>query len=345
MADNGNTHGGAPHAVDKAAPPRKAGRGKDAQAGTRARERDVEMIVAWASFAALIVVMALAQAGVLVHVDMNDARQRVHSWFSAPRYVQLIWIPVYLLLAVWLVRVGNGRRHAKRLGRARFTMLGALFTAACLVGVGWVFAWAFKNYPASVTLIVVQTALVWVLWFLSRRDDASVWGWAPFSLWGSWLVVETLVDIARAVTYYVSKDGAMSGTAQSVATIVLALALLAAACLARFRFDDWGFGLVSLWSVVGIAIHLMDVSKFTAVVIIALAAVTAVFMYVPWKRVSGRLGTIEPRRQEPTKAQREAMRSLDAPHVEDLRADDDADTVDAHADDAAHTAANKDDGR
>ena len=319
MADN-NTHGAPPRRTDAASPQppeaRRTGRG-----GNGRREHDVEMIVAWVSFAALIVVMALAQAGVLVHVDMNDARQRVHSWFSAPRYVQLIWIPVYLLLAVWLVRVGNGRRHAKRLGRARFTMLGALFTAACLVGVGWVFAWAFKNYPASVTLIVVQTALVWVLWFLSRRDDASVWGWAPFSLWGSWLIVETLVDIARAVTYYVSKDGAMSGTAQSVATIALALALLAAACLARFRFDDWVFGLVSLWSVVGIAIHLMDVSKFTAVVIIALAAVTAVFMYVPWKRVSGRLGTIEPRRQEPTKAQREAKRSLDAPHVEDFHAD------------------------
>ncbi|PAU66790.1 hypothetical protein B1400_1787, partial [Bifidobacterium italicum] len=242
MADN-DTHG-APSRRTDADPPqphetRRGGRTKDARDKDGGREHDVEMIVAWASFAALIVVMALAQAGVLVHVDMNDARQRVHSWFSAPRYVQLIWIPVYLLLAVWLVRVGNGRRRAKRLGRMRFTLLGALFTGACLVGVGWVFAWTFKSYPASVTLIAVQTALVWALWFLSRRDDTSIWGWAPFSLWGSWLIVETLVDVARAVTYYVSKDGAMSGTGQSVATIALALALLAVACLARFRFDDW----------------------------------------------------------------------------------------------------------
>lgn len=324
MADS-NTHG-APRrtGADSPQPPetRNDGRAKDARDKDGGRERDVEMIVAWASFAALIVVMALAQAGVLVHVDMNDARQRVHSWFSAPRYVQLIWIPVYLLLAVWLVRVGNGRRRAKRLGRVRFTLLGALFTAACLVGVGWVFAWAFKNYPASVTLIAVQTALVWTLWFLSRRDDASIWGWAPFSLWGSWLIVETLVDVARAVTYYVSKDGAMSGTGQSVATIVLALALLAVACLARFRFDDWVFGLVALWSVVSIAIHLMDVSKFTAVVIIALAAVTAVFMYVPWKRISGRLGTIEPRRQESARPRRDARRAPDPSQSGDLRSGD-----------------------
>ncbi|MEE0654251.1 MAG: hypothetical protein UCI02_04015 [Bifidobacterium criceti] len=292
--------------------------GADASDGGRAKAaRDIEMIVAWVSFLALIIVMALAQCGVLVHIDMNDERQRVYSWFAAERYVQLIWVPVYLLLAIWLIRIGNGRKHARKLGHTRFTLIGVLFISTCLVGIGWVFAWAFKNYPSAVPLIGIQTLLVWALWFFSRREDGSFWGWAPFSLWGAWLVVETVTDLARAVTYYVSKDGPIAAGGQSAATIALALILFALACFARFRFDDWLFGLVVLWSMVGAAMRLMDVSKFTAVVVIALAAVCAVFMYIPWKRVSGRLDAIEPRKPKPTPEQRKAAQETSTPHIED----------------------------
>lgn len=260
--------------------------------GAPARARDVEAICTWAALAAMVVVNALAQFGVLVRVDARDPRQSVFAWFAPDRYVQLIWVVVYALLAVWLVRVRDARHRARRLARTPFTVLGVLFIAACLVSVGWVFAWHVRNYPSAVTLVLVQTAIVWTLWFLSRRHDHTVWGWAPFSLWGSWLLVECVTDIARAVTYYVSKDGAISSTAQALSTIVVTALLLAVACLARLRFGDWVFGLVVLWSVVGIAIRLMDVSKLTAVVVIVLATFTALLMYVPWTRVTGALGSL-----------------------------------------------------
>ena len=156
--------------------------------------------------------------------------------------------------------------------------------------IGWIFAWHNQNYPSAISLVLIQTALVWALWFLTRRSKHhSLWDWAPFSLWGSWLLVECVTDIARAATYYVSKDGAISTTAQSITTIVVVVLLLALACFARYKFGDWIFGLVTLWAVVGVAIRLMDVSKVTAVLGIALATAAAVFMYIPWARISPRL--------------------------------------------------------
>lgn len=255
-----------------------------------AARHDIEVIVAWVVLLAMIVINALAQFGVLVHLAPGASRAAVFAWFAPDRYVQLIWIPIYALLAIWLIRIGNSRRKAKWLGRTPFTLMGLLFIVTAGVEIGWIFAWHNQNYPSAISLVLIQTALVWALWFLTRRSKHhSLWDWAPFSLWGSWLLVECVTDIARAATYYVSKDGAISTTAQSITTIVVVVLLLALACFARYKFGDWIFGLVTLWAVVGVAIRLMDVSKVTAVLGIALATAAAVFMYIPWARISPRL--------------------------------------------------------
>ncbi|RYQ10317.1 hypothetical protein PG2093B_0900 [Bifidobacterium pseudolongum subsp. globosum] len=255
---------------------------------------DIEVIIAWVMLLAMIVINALAQFGMLVHTSPDDTRASVFAWFAPDRYVQLIWVPIYVLLAIWLIRIGNGRRKAKRLGRTPFTLIGLLFIVTAGVEIGWIFAWHSQNYPSAISLVLIQTALVWALWFFSRRGKMhSFWDWAPFSLWGAWLLVECFTDIARAATYYVSKDGAISTAAQSVTTIVVIVLLLALACFARYKFGDWIFGLVTLWSVVGVAIRLMDVSKITAVLGIALATAAAVLMYIPWARISPRLSSME----------------------------------------------------
>lgn len=83
----------------------------------RTVQHDIEIIIAWVALLAMIVINALAQFGVLVHLAPGDSRAAVFAWFAPDRYVQLIWIPIYALLAIWLIRIGNGRRKAKRLGR------------------------------------------------------------------------------------------------------------------------------------------------------------------------------------------------------------------------------------
>lgn len=278
----------------------------------RTVQHDIEIIIAWVALLAMIVINALAQFGVLVHLAPGDSRASVFAWFTPDRYVQLIWIPIYALLAIWLIRIGNGRRKAKRLGRTPFTLLGLLFIVTACVEIGWVFAWHNQNYPSAISLVLIQTALVWALWFFARRGKHhGLWDWAPFSLWGSWLLVECVTDIARAATYYVSKDGAISMTAQSITTIVVIVLLLALACFARYKFGDWIFGLVTLWAVVGVAVRLMDVSKITAVLGIALATAAAVLMYIPWARISPRLNSMS----SPAARDRQGGQTHEEPHA------------------------------
>lgn len=138
-----------------------------------------------------------------------------------------------------------------------------------------------------------STIVIWVLWFFSRRHDRTLWGWVPFSLWGSWLGIETITDIARAVSYYLSKDGSLSAFGQMISTIILALLLLAVACAMRWYMGDWVFGLCVLWSVLGVAIRIMDTSKITAVIVIIAESIAAALMYLPWRHLTGRLNSVD----------------------------------------------------
>ena len=253
---------------------------------------DIEMICAWVSFAALVVCNVLAQTGVMGRM-VKPQHSEAFTWFVPARYTDLIWAVIFVFAAVWLVRLGNDKHRARNLGKIPASLLGILFIAACVLQIAWLFCFHAVNYPATITLVFASTIVIWVLWFFSRRHDRTVWGWVPFSLWGSWLGIETITDIARAVSYYLSKDGSLSAFGQMISTIILALLLLAVACAMRWYMGDWVFGLCVLWSVLGVAIRIMDTSKITAVIVIIAESIAAALMYLPWRHLTGRLNSVD----------------------------------------------------
>ncbi|MEE1296222.1 MAG: hypothetical protein UHD09_05145 [Bifidobacterium sp.] len=282
-------------AVDGGAKDTKGAKAASTATGAKGGH-DVEMIAAWVAFVAFVVTTALAVCGVMAPLAGDSAKTRVFSWFAPDMYVQLIWVPIYVLAAIWLVRWSSSRHRGRKVGSTPFTVTGLLFIADTLVAVGWVFAWQVQNYPTAITLVLVQALLVGVLFFLGHhRKDHKWWDWAPFSLWGSWLVVETVIEVARACTYYLAKDGPLSDSGQSLATVVVTVVLLGVACVLRFVNHDWLYGLVTIWSVVGIAFRLMTVSKLTAGLILVFATLAAILMYVPWRRYSGGLNDLDAR--------------------------------------------------
>ncbi|KFI65998.1 hypothetical protein [Bifidobacterium cuniculi] len=287
--------------------------------------RDTELIVAWASLAAFAACTALAVSGLLRSILGNDGKRSVYAWFSPEPYVQLIWVPIFVLAALWLLRQSHEHRKAPKGGTLMgLTVPVLLLIAACLVGIAWQIAWQVESYPTAITLVLVEAVLVGALFFFSRRQGDGWIDWIPFSLWGAWIMVECVVDIARAATYYLSKDGPLSSTGQAVATVVVTALLLALACALRFMNHDWVYGLVTVWSVVGIAFRLMDVSKVTAVLIIILATLAMLLMYVPWSRFSPRLTDLDARAHAPA----DGTRTHDGPMVIESHAGDDADTDD-----------------
>lgn len=252
-------------------------------------QRDLEMIVAWASFAAMAVCVALAQFGILAVAKQPGEQATAASWFTPERYVGLVWPVIWALLAIWLIRLKNTRRKARKVGGTKLTLLGLLFIATMLLTAGWTFAWTFGGYAWGTLLALLATLAGFATLFFSRRHDPSAWGVAPFSLFSSWMLFETARDACATGAYYLSKDGPVSGGTQAAATVVFAVLLLGAACAARLRLGDWTFGLAALWGIVGVAWRLMDVSKATAIVVIALATVAAIVMYVPWRWVRERV--------------------------------------------------------
>lgn len=247
-----------------------------------------EMIACWVLLAAMIVVDILHYLGILMDTDTTADRQTL-SWFMPDDYVNLIWVPIYLTLILWIIRLGNSKRRKLRSGTIPLSLLGLLFMVAAVFQIGWILAWTFGDYWLAVLASLIDTAVIFVLGRFSKKHDRSIWGWIPFSLFGTWMLVSTIVSFMRAVFYHLVKGGTISNTAQGICTVIIELLLLGIAFVMYGRFRDWLFGLVALWAVFGVAFHIMDLSKFTGVLVIILATLGALLIYVPWHRVTGHL--------------------------------------------------------
>lgn len=247
-----------------------------------------EMIACWILLAAMVVVNILHYFGILMDTASASDAQTL-SWFMPDSYVQLIWVPIYLMLILWVIRLGNSRRRMLKSGTMPISLLGLLFMATAVVQIGWVLAWSFGQYWLAVAASVVDTVLIFVLGFYSKKHDHSIWGWMPFSLFGTWMLVSTIISFMRALFYHMTVAGSISPTAQGVCTVIIEVLLLAVAFVMHHRLHDWLFGIVALWAIAGVAFHIMDLSKFTGFLVIIIATLGALLIYVPWHRITGHL--------------------------------------------------------
>ncbi len=251
-----------------------------------------EIAICWILLAAMIVVNALREFGVL-DPSTRDMSNAALAWFTPDRYVSLIWIPIYALLALWLVRMGNTKQRRKKTGPLPVSLQALLFIVAAVIQVGWLLAWGFNQYWLAILAAFMDTILIYLLGYHTHKKDTSIWGWAPFTLFGTWMLLETIIVFVRVICLAFAKSGDINNTAQGVCTVALTVVILAVGAFMRFKFHDWIFGIVALWTIIGIAFHIMDVSKFTGVLIIVVATIGALITYIPWNRVNGHLSKLD----------------------------------------------------
>ena len=240
------------------------------------------ILACWISFAAMIFLNVLFEALPLGGVTTADVSNEVFAWFAPAGCVFMIWAVIYLALGLWLALV---TRRASSLGierrRALSRTSAALFVLTCALNIAWLVVWHLKVFPASMVLIVIYWVAVAAL-YLKEKTAPEFWHWAPFSVYGGWLTVAVVANAAHLLTRYVTAD---AGIIPAVSTIVLLALLLGVSFLMRRLFDDYLFGAVVLWAAVGIGVRLMAESVIMGVAVIALSALGAVAVYVPWEKL------------------------------------------------------------
>ncbi|MCI1649714.1 hypothetical protein [Bifidobacterium tibiigranuli] len=242
-----------------------------------------EAIILWASWAAMLVFNAFAELGKLGGVTTEEVSNEATTWFMPAGYAFTIWVVIYIALALWVVILSRDKGR-ERLGPLPITTRGALFVVTCALNIAWLAVWHSRQLLASIILIALLLIAVWTLCAMSRGQEHNLLDWVPLSLYGSWLAVATIANIMHVVSRYFDPKGS-NIIVQSISTLALLVLLVAISVFMNARMHDWVCGVVVIWSTVAIGVHLMDTSRFFAVVLIVFATLSAIVIYLPWRRL------------------------------------------------------------
>lgn len=263
MQDNFSQPGA--HGAPSARAASREGRG-------RSSRHALDVPVTAAALVAVVAFNALSEGLRLGGVTAADVSNEVFAWFAPAGYVFAIWTIIYAGLAVWAVRRSRLDPLPQPARGLPVSRECALFVLSSALNVAWLALWHMRLFALTVPVIVGLLACVWALYATVRQRSDSPLDWAPFSLYGSWLAVATLANVAHVLTRLFPAD---AGALPAVSTVVLLVALVAGSLsLIRLMMDPVP-ALVVAWAGLGIGVRLLEVSMVVGVVAMALSALCA----------------------------------------------------------------------
>lgn len=233
-----------------------------------------ETVTIWVAYALTILGNVIIEAGQVGGNTSATVAYGVYTWFTPAGYVFSIWSLIYVALIFWLVAY---TREAPTRPK-RFTPVSALFVVSCALNVLWLALWHFELITVSFFVIVAEWIVLAALYMNVRRSAKTNSGWMPISIYTAWVTVATLAN--AAILYTRLLDGGLPFV-NAILTMVLTAAVLGFGVYMRRRYNDVLFPLVFLWALIGVGIHVLEASWFTATVIFLLCAAGAALSFIP----------------------------------------------------------------
>lgn len=234
----------------------------------------VETVTLWVVYALMILGNAIVEGGQLGGVTSATIAYGVFTWFTPAGYVFSIWSLIYVSLIFWLVAYTKAAPARPR----GFGTTSILFIASSVLNVLWLTLWHLNAIAVSFIVILAEWAVLVALYMSVRRTATTRSGWVPISLYTAWVTVATLANMAILVTR--ALDGGVPFL-NGLSVVALTAGVLALGYVMKRTYNDMVFPLVFLWSIIGVGVHVSEVSGFTASIVFILAIVGAVLTFVP----------------------------------------------------------------
>lgn len=256
----------------------------------RVRKPSLEGMLVIITYLALVAFNAMSEIFRLGGVTAGDVSNEVFTWFAPAGYVFSIWSVIYIGLAIWAVRFAflRGSSQDGMTGgefSARSRRIGpeaVLFVLSSILNIAWLVMWHLRVFPATIAVIAAMLACVAVWYLETRRRSDSPLDWEPIAIYGSWLTLATVANVAHVLTRSTPTD---AGLIPAVSTVVILILLVGVAYAVRYVFDEYAFGLVLAWAGIGIGVHLLDVSAPMGVAVIVLSVLGPALALLPWERI------------------------------------------------------------
>ncbi len=203
------------------------------------------------SFAAVVVVNALANILPLNGVTTGELSDSYPNYFVPAGYVFGIWGVIYLLLLGFTVRqLRRGGEDAETIRK-----IGWLFILSNVFNFVWIFLWHWRQ--AALSLVPMFGLLASLILIYLRLDigrsqvsrDQRIYYHLPFSVYLGWI---TVAPIANIVAFLVSSGWDSYGTAAAYWTVAVIAVAVALTLVNLWTRGDAAYSLVIVWAFSGI---------------------------------------------------------------------------------------------
>jgi translocator protein len=233
-------------------------------------------------FLGVIAVNTLANALPINGMTTGEISNLYPSLFTPAGVTFSVWSLIYLSLFAFVIYQWRLRDEPY------YEILSKSFVVSCVLNAAWILAWHHVFPFISVLIMLGLLAVLIKIFVIVHREQhhskLSYWlAVFPFTLYLSWICVATIANIAAWLT---SLNIIESFGTQVAFTVAMMLAASALAVVIIRRFDDYGFPLVTIWALAGIAIKGVAVITPVAIVIAAGLTFYSVVRVVLMKRFS-----------------------------------------------------------
>jgi len=219
------------------------------------------------SLAVTIIVNYLSNTGFFNGKTIADVSDKYVNYFTPAGFTFSIWGLIYLGLIAFIIYTftKNAKEHV-------ITRTGWWFIISCIANCSWIVAWLYDYTGLSVLILFIQLICLLAIIVKNYMGTRSAsfsercFVWIPFSLYGGWLTVALIADVAA---YLTKINWTGFGIAEATwCMMMIWVAGLIHVYVAWKRRLYW-FSIVGVWALAGIAFANEDVSniKNTAITV------------------------------------------------------------------------------
>lgn len=231
-----------------------------------------ETVVLWLVYILMVAANAAIEVGQLGGVTSATIAYATFTWFTPAGYVFSIWSVIYVALIFWLVSYTRAAPTRPR----GFSAVSLLFIASSFLNVFWLILWHFNAVAAGFVVILIDWFVLFSLYRTVRRDSTSRFSWVPISIYTAWITVATVANLAILITQLLNGS---TDILNAVSVVLLTAGVLSLGYAMKQKYHDWVFPLVFLWALVGVGVHVLEVSAVAAGMVFFLSAVGAILTF------------------------------------------------------------------
>ncbi len=208
-----------------------------------------------AGFLGLITVNVLANALPINGKSTGELSGLYPNLFVPAGLTFSIWGLIYLLLAVFAVYQARTLFRPDLDGSTFLVRIGWLFFASCLLNMGWIFAWHYRQVLFSVLVMLALLGTLIAVYLrlgIGLRSGGAAQKLCvhlPFSVYLGWITIATVANITAFLVHAGWNRFGLSEVFWTILMIAVTTAL-ALAVLSNRR--DVFYALVVVWAFLGI---------------------------------------------------------------------------------------------